>query len=143
MFESSLITFLADDDQLAALVETYAGEPAIFSDEAPEDAEMPYIVVRIVPSATDNIAVESFAVFIDYYDNDKSRVESRKAAARIKLLLDRKKLTHARYNNIRLFYFDGSPMEEGDPRQIRYNLQFMARAGRQDFADYVSTTSGD
>lgn len=140
MFESALVTFLAEDDPLSLLIGTYGGAPSVFSDEAPEDAGMPYIVVRIVPSATDNIAVESFAVFVDYYDKDKSRVNSRKAAARIKLLLDRAHLAHARYNNIRLFYFDGSPLEEDDPRHIHYNLQFTARAGRQDFADYQTTT---
>jgi hypothetical protein len=139
MFESALVTFLADDEKLAALIEEYGEEPAIFSDEAPEDAVMPYIVIRIVPSATDNIAVESFAVFIDFYDKDKSRVNSRKAAQRIKLILDRVSLSHARYNNIRMFYFDGSPVTEDDPRNIHYNLQFMARAGRQDFADYQTT----
>jgi hypothetical protein len=139
MFESSLITFLRADPVLAALVSTFESAAAIFTEEAPEEAHLPYSVVRIEQFGTESPAVHRFSVFIDYFDDNKSRVNSRKAAARIELLLDRKHLDHERYGKIRLFYFDGQPIQTGDPRIIHYSLQFEARAGRKAFAEYQTT----
>jgi hypothetical protein len=143
MFESALITKLADDNILADILTEYSSAPAIFSDLAPEDAEMPYVVIRIIRSANECPAIQEFTVYVDYFDYDKSAADSRKAAERIELLLDRAHLEHARYKTIRIFFFAGSPVIEPDPRAIHYNLQFSARAGRINFCDYVSTTEGD
>jgi len=143
MFESALITKLAADDILAYYLTEYSGAPAIFSDLAPEDAVMPYAVVRIIRNSNECPAVQEFTVYVDYFDYDNSAVNSRKAAERIELILDRVHLEHAKYKTIRMFFFSGGPVIEPDPRAIHYNLQFTARAGRINFCDYVSTTEGD
>jgi hypothetical protein len=139
MFESTLITFLQNDNILAGYVSQYNSKAAIFSDEAPEDAELPYIVLRITSSAGPDPSVQKFSIFIEYFDDNKSRVNSRAAASRTILLLDRKHLDHDRYATIRIYFFDGSPIEECDPRKIHYSLQFEARAGRKAFAEYQTT----
>jgi hypothetical protein len=143
MFESSLITKLAADVPLQDYLETYGGAPAIFSDLAPENAVMPYAVVRIIRSSNDCPAIQEFTVYVDYFDYDKSAVNSRKAAERIELILGRCELEHARYKCIRIFFFSGGPVLEPDPRSIHYNLQFTARAGRINFSEYISTTEGE
>jgi len=127
------------DMELALYLSEYKKYPAIFSDEAPEDAVLPYIVFRIKQSAGDDPAVQNFAIFIDYFDDQKSRVNSRAAANRLVLLLDRKHLDHNRFGTIRIFFFDGSPVEEGDSRKIHYSLQFDARSGRKAFGEYQMT----
>jgi hypothetical protein len=147
MFESALYNKLRSDTALLSYLNTFGGVPAIFSEYAPEGATMPYLVFRISRSADLSPAVQKFSIFIDYYDNSSSASNSRKAAERIEFILDRVELSHERYSNIRIFFFGGSPLEETDPRIKRYNLQFMARAGRKKWIDQLNdvtttTTSG-
>lgn len=144
MFEKALIDFLAADEILKGYLSLYNSAAAIFSDEAPEDAELPYIVFRITQSAIEeHPAVKRFSIFIEYFDDDKSRVDSREAAQRLELLLDHCHLQCDRYGLVRIFFFDGEAVEETDPRMIHYSLQFEARAGRKDFGEYQSTTAGE
>jgi hypothetical protein len=129
MFESSVLKKLLTDTALKSYVTLYNAQPAIFSEAAPEDADMPYLIFRIVQSSTDTLAVQKFSLFFDYYDYNKSASNSRKAAERIEILLDRAELEHERFSCIRCFFEEGSPLEEEDPRAIHYNIQFMVRAG--------------
>jgi hypothetical protein len=48
MFESSYLNLLQASGVLCSLVSTYSGQPSIFSYQAPEDAEPPYLVFRRV-----------------------------------------------------------------------------------------------
>jgi hypothetical protein len=133
MFESAIINKLASDTTLASYVTSHANQPAIFSEVAQETAVMPYIVIRIDRSTVDGI-VQPAALFIDFYDRNKSRANSRRAVERIEFLLDDEKLTHDRYADIRLFFFAGSPVPEEDSRDIHYNIQFECRAVRSKWA---------
>jgi hypothetical protein len=134
MFESELLPALRDDATLAALESTFTTgattTPSIFSDFAPQGANLPYIVFHITRSSDDYSAIQKFNIYVDYYDYRQSAVESRQAAERIELLLDGNTLQHERYNSIRIKFFSGGIVAEGDPRSIHYNLLFNARAGR-------------
>ena len=130
MFSSSLHTALSEDTTLAALLDTYQSRPAVFADMAPENADKPYVVFRIIKSAANSISVDEFSVFIDYFERGTSKKNMKAAAFAIETLLDQKSLTHARFSNIRFSRFSAGPVPTMDPRDIHYNIQFMARAGR-------------
>jgi hypothetical protein len=145
MFEASLQKLLVADGTLALYLSTFEGAPAIFSELAPEGAIKQFITYRISRIiATDYVATEAFSVFVDYYDKGSSRANSRKAAQRIEFILDQKYiLDDARYNTIRLSYESAGPVSGSpitttvDAREIHYNLQFSARAGRQAWANQI------
>ena len=139
MFESAILAALSEDVTLASYVSTYGGSPAVFSEHAPEGAEMPYITFRIERDTTEALPVQAFSVFVDFWDYNKSRVNARAASERIEFLLDNKQFDHARYSNIRLFRFSAGPVEDSDPRSIHYNHLFSARAGRKKWAQQISS----
>lgn len=142
MFESALLTKLRSDATLLTYVEDFIVNsgtvPAIFSDFAPESASMPYVVFRISQSAADHLGIMMFNVYIDYYDYNKSASNARKAVERIQYTLDRAVLEHSRFGYIRLYFFDSGKLEEADPRSIRYNMQFTARAGKSKWMTEIS-----
>jgi len=86
----------------------------------------------------EHTTISKFSVFIDYYGYDVSRVVSRKAAERIEEMLDMIVLQHEKYGSIRIWYFDGSAIQESDPKDIHYNLQFSARATRKKWSKQFS-----
>lgn len=130
MFESSIINKLASDSTLTGLLSTYNGAASIFSDEAPEDAALPYIVIRIDGSTPEG-PMQPFNMYVDYFDNMKSRKNSRLAAQHIEYGLDEMRLTHDRYIDLWITLFSGpTPIENEDVRQIDMNLQFTVRANR-------------
>lgn len=137
MFESSLLTALAGDVTLAALLGTYGtpARPAIFADMAPQDAENAidgelYLVFSISKSAANSISVDSFNVMVDIFSRGTSKVKLRAAAYRVEGLLDQQSLTHSRFSNIRFYRFSAGPVSAGDPRDNHYNIQLTARAVR-------------
>ena len=135
MFESALLTKLQNDGTLTGYLQTYGGRPAIFANRAPEKAEMPYITFRIDRQRGDDSIVQRFNVYVDFWDRDKSEKDSRTAAKRIELLLDKAILSTSEYSCIRLSFFSGGPIDQADPRDIDQNLQFEARAGRKNYCD--------
>lgn len=141
MFESALLAKLQADTTLVSYVSSFTTgvttTKSIFAEYAPENSVLPYIVFKISPSRTDNLAVKEFNVYVDYYDYNKSRSNCQKAAERIEFVLDRCTLQHARFNYIRMFYFSGGFVEEEDPRAIHYNILFSARAGRKKWIDQL------
>lgn len=143
MFEKELLDILQGDTVLAAYVSTYGtqNKPAIFSDFAPENANMPYIVFKISYWNNLDVVVHRFSVIIDYFDYEKSAVNSRTAAFRIQYLLDRRKIDSVRYGGIRFFLFGSGAVIEDDPRAIHYNLEFEARAGRKAWGAHNITTT--
>jgi hypothetical protein len=138
MFETALQTRLSSDGILSGYLSRYMDAPAIFSELAPDAVEAPYMVYRIDSMAADHPAVERFSIFIDYYARDISRANSRKAVDRIKNLLDQTVLTSDRCDSIRIFYYSGGPAPVDDPRDIHYNIQFEARAGRRSWAQQLT-----
>lgn len=131
MFDAALLTKLASDGALAGYLSTYMGQPAIFSEDAPDAAVEPYLVFTITRLAADYPAVDTFNIFVDYFNRDTSRVDARKAMQRVEFLLDQVNLTSDRYDTIRVFYYSEGPVPDPDPRVIHRNIQFTARAGRK------------
>ena len=141
MFEASLIEILKNDTVLQGYLSTYNSEAAVFSDVAPEDAELPFCETEIIESPVDSI-VSSFSVIIDYYQNAESAVNARKFCQQCIEILDRYEIDDdPRYSMIRIFFLAGSlrRIEESDPRDIHYELQFVARAGRKEFINAYSS----
>jgi hypothetical protein len=131
MIESSIIDALKGDATLTSYLSKYACAPAIFTEVAPDDSKMPYLVITESLNSTDFAGVHSFTIMLDYYDYNVSRKNSKIAVERVQFLLDQMILQHERYDSIRLSFFAGSPVPEEDPRSIHYNIQFSARAGRK------------
>jgi hypothetical protein len=145
MFEKALLNILQNDPELSETVSTYGSgsRPSIFSDFAPEGAELPYIVFRITYVNQLDTVVHRFSVMADYFDYQKSAVAARSAAFRIQYLLDRRKFESDRYGAIRLFHFGGGMVVEDDPRAIHYNIEFDGRAGRKAWGRHNITTYGE
>lgn len=145
MFDSSLISLLRSDTALAALVSSYKSHAAIFSDGAPQDAALPFAETRILESSVGDSIVASFTVIIDFYQQSESAAKARAFCQRIIEVLDRAQITgDARYHCIRIFILSGPEyIDEGDPRDIHYRVQFSARAGRKKYIETISTTEGE
>jgi hypothetical protein len=141
MFEGSLISLLRSDTGLAAFVSTYKTAPAIFSDVAPEDASLPFAETVIQENSVGDSVVASFTVLVDFYNSTESAVSARAFCQRVVELLDRQEINNdSRYHRIRFFINSGPyRVEEGDPRDVHYRVQFSARAGRKKFIDELAT----
>ena len=137
MFESALLTELKSDSALCRNVSTYSGEPSIFSDGAPEAVTVPYITFTIMRYEGGSKPVDRFNIYIDFWDRSKSAKKARDASERIEFILDETVLSHARYDSIRLFRVAGGLIADPDPREIHYNMQFLARAGRKAWCEQL------
>jgi len=136
MFEGSLITLLAADSALTALLSTFESAPAIFTGAAPQKAERPYIVFDIDKNAVENLAASGFDIVMDLYHRQESGKELREIAERIEFICDREEIkTDARFDTIRLFYEDGREVENSDVKIRHYVLRLSARAGRKKWAE--------
>ena len=142
MFESSLKTILHADTVLAGYVTTYGAgaAPSIFSDFAPEGAELPYLVYKINYWNNQDVVIHRFSVVFDFYDYNVSAANARAAAFRLQYLLDHRKIESTRYGAIRFFMFGGERVIEDDPRAIHYNIEFDCRAGRKAWGAHNITT---
>lgn len=138
MFEKALITLLAADSALVALLSTFESEPAIFSSAAPQKATRPYIVFDIDKFAVENTAASGFDIPLDIWIRKESGKEMREIAERIEFACDLKViLTDAggRFQAIRLFYEDGREVENNDIKIRHYVVRLSARAGRKKWAE--------
>ena len=147
MFETSLLPILQDDPTIIGLVSTYNSGAAVFSDCAPEDAELPFAETIIQENSAGDSVVSQFIVSVDYYNNTESSANARNFCERVIELLDRCVIENdARYHKIRLFISSGPlRIDEGDPRDVHYSVQFSARAGRKKYIEtyLTQTTEGD
>lgn len=147
MFESSLLPILKNDSVIAEYVSIYNSQSAIFSDVAPQDAELPFAETSIQENSTGDSVVSSFIVSIDIYNHNESGKDARAFCHRVIELLDRHEIDgNSRYHKIRLFISSGpTRIDEGDPRDVHYQVQFSARAGRKKYIESYSanTTEGD
>lgn len=138
MIETSVINAMKNDSDLIEYLETYAQEPAIFSDHAPEDANKPFIVINIEEAPDTFAGVNTLSLFINYFDFNKSRANSRSAAFLIQNIFDQNRIyTDERFDTLRFTYFGGSPVENDDPRIIQHNLQFTVRCGRKKWMEQI------
>ena len=147
MFEATLLPILKNDSVIAKYVSVYNSASAVFSDVAPEDAELPFAETSIQENAVGDSVVSSFIVSVDIYNHDESGKNSRKFCERVIELLDGHQIKgDTRYHCIRLFISNGpTRIDEGDPRDVHYQVQFSARAGRKKYIESYSanTTEGD
>jgi hypothetical protein len=139
MFESSLMPVLQNDATLAGLLNTFNSRPAVFANQAPQEAKFIYLVFRITASGDDYAAIKRFNIYVDIFDYGASAANVRAASQRVEDLLDRATLQHANYNSIRIFYFSDGAVPEDDPRSIHHNLMFEARAGRINACKRITT----
>jgi hypothetical protein len=137
MFESTILTALQSDATLAALVTTYNNSPAIFSDVAPEGAEMPYITFRITEGISNHPVIKTATLYTDYWHYGTSKAKARQAAERMELLLDKKEFEHERYSNIRVSFFSAGSVDEDDPKVIHYNQMYQCRMGRKKWSEQL------
>jgi len=136
MFEGSLITLLAADSALVALLSTFESAPAIFSSAAPQKAERPYIVFDIDKNAVENLAASGFDVTLDIYHRQESGKELRQIAERIEFVCDHVEImTDDRFGTIRIYYEDGREVENSDVKIRHYVVRLSARAGRKKWAE--------
>lgn len=128
MFESTIINKLAGDATLTGILTTFAGQPSIFSNDAPEDAVTPFVIITI--SGGERLEpIQMYSLFVDYYDFFESRVNARIAARRIQYQLDNQRLQPTNFTDIRVWQFGGATWISGeDPRDIHINQQFYIRA---------------
>lgn len=135
MFEASLISLLAADSALVALLSSFEGAPAIFSSVAPQKATRPYIVFDIDKFSVENLAASSFSVVLDIYIRKESGKDMRDIATRITYICDRVIMDNdTRFGQIRLFYEDGREVENTDIKIRHYVVRLSARAGRKEWA---------
>jgi hypothetical protein len=134
MFDSSLLTYLRSDSELASYLSTSVISgltvPSVFSNKAPEGTQFNYVVFSIHSSGGDYAAMETFTILIDIFGYSLSGVEVRDAVKRITKLLDRQHLSHEDYATIRIFLEGKDFIETGDIKSQHYNVRFTARAGR-------------
>ncbi len=138
MFEKALITLLAADSALGALLSTFESDPAIFSGAAPQKAERPYIVFNIDKNAVENLAASGFDIVLDVYIRKESGKEMREIAERIEFVCDRAVIVTdagGRFQAIRLFWEDGREIENLDVKIRHYVVRLSARAGRKKWAE--------
>lgn len=135
MIESIVLQALQNDAELVSYVTTFANLPAIFSESAPEGAKKPYITFRIAELSPAHTAIARFSLYTDYWDYGTSKVVARKAAERMKFLLDQKYFEHERYSKVRVTFFSGGTVDEDDPLVIHYNQQYSIRACRKQWSE--------
>lgn len=131
MIESTVINKLLAESDITTRIATYNGAPSIFSNNAPENADFPYIIVRIDGGDPEG-PVLPYNCYIDIIDWWESRVLAREVSFWIIKALDEQVLTHDRYIDARSWLFSGPTNleDEDDPRTIQINTQFYVRCTR-------------
>jgi hypothetical protein len=130
MFYSELTALLRSTANIANTVTVHNGQPAIFANEAPEEAEMPYIVFRIETSPLPDKVISTSNLYIDYHDYNNSRVTADEAAIAIEDLLEHNKIKTDQLTDIRFSLLNTGYIPGGDPRTIHHNSTFSCRAAR-------------
>ena len=130
MFYKEIINVLSTDSNIANTVTTYLQQPAIFSNEAPEDAKFPYIVIRIDSTPLTDKVVSTSTLYIDYYDYNKTRLNSDAFAISVEDRLESNKITSENFTDIRFSLLNTGYIPESDPRTIHYNSTFSCRGAR-------------
>lgn len=132
MFEAKFKELLASDNDITSKLSTYNSEPAIFSEFAPEDADLPYIVFKIERYPSASKSIDRFNIYCDYFEYGTSYKNARAISERIEYICDINQITDdARYSNIRLDRSSaGSVPEPSTPKKIHYNTQIQARGSR-------------
>lgn len=131
MFYGELISRLRSDIELSNLVSDYDAAPAIFSDRAPEDANMPYAIVQIDGDRGADSVVLSFTINIDYYDFNTSAVGAEKFCRYLQRNMDCQVITADAVSQVRMFLSSFGFVPTSDAKVIHMNSTYSARAARK------------
>lgn len=136
MFEAELI------EQIASLPEAdylsiYQGRPSIFSGQAPEEIDFPYIVFDIVERNPEDNIITRFEILMNIFDYSTSETTIRKIAFSISNALDNITIQCERFSDIRLRRGTRYKVNVPDPRGIQYYLTFDARGSREYWAKTI------
>jgi hypothetical protein len=139
--EAVIIETLRENATLAGTVSTYVGVtpniPAIFADEAPENAEMPFIVIEVSNmQGTPGSVILAGNLDVHYFDRVKSRVLSDLALETIEVLIDKMKFTGSpRFSEFRATMRVNGYIPDADSRDIHHVSTFDIRAVRSKWID--------
>jgi hypothetical protein len=129
--EAALVNHLRSDTSVIQYVNTFNGNPAIFSDIAPQEAEELYVVLDVQRSAApDNLAVHNFLVDVDIYSGKNDAVNTRALTMAIEFTLDRVILNCDEYKTVRFSFESSGHVDNRDIKIKHYNMQFSARGSR-------------
>jgi len=137
MIEEAIYAELVSCGSLVEYLSTHNSRPAVFLEEAPEDAELPYIINVITELSTENLSAKEFNVYVNYYDEKKSRVNCIAACKEIEHLFEQAVLESNDYDSIRLTWESAGFVPSLDPRKVHRNIQFTARAGRKAWCEQL------
>jgi hypothetical protein len=131
MFYGEIITYLRTVEPITDHLTLKNDLPAIFANEAPEDAVKPYIVLRIENNNTPGRVVFQSDLYINFYDFGKSRLNADECAMAIENALDQRKISTDNLSDVRFTLISSGYEEGSDPRDIDYNLVFSCRGARK------------
>ena len=141
MIESTVVDNLRADGTIADIVSTYSTRtstvPAVFSDQAPEDAEKPYIVVTVASYPVPDYAIDAFDIFVHYYERGESGAKARAVAREIEIIFDGHNFDSDWYTTIRFYRRHGTFAAEADPLERHYIKQLYARASRKGWMEQL------
>lgn len=129
MFEPEVIEEISSLPE-ADLLSSYQGRPSVFSGQAPEDIEFPYIVFDIVEREPEDNVITRFEIQMNIFDYGTSETNIRKIAFSVSNALDNKILQCERFSDIRTRRNVRYKITVPDPRGIQYYLEFEARGSR-------------
>lgn len=129
----AIYNVLTQDPELAGLLSGYGGSPAVFLGVAPEKAQPPYVVLRVVSCVPeDPPALSRMVLAADVFDRSNSAVKALQVMARIEKLLDYARPT-AQGLTIASVLRDFGELVPEDDREIQHgHLEFTVLFGRED-----------
>lgn len=133
MFEDSIYNLLINSE-IVDYVSKYNNVPAIFCDFAPEDAEFPYLTFKININSTENILVNEFNLYIDYFVYNNYQ-QARYVISKLEIMFDRYFIPESdKVSAIRLFFFSSGNIPEEDPKVCHYNILFTGKMSRKNYS---------
>ena len=137
MLASTIFEKLLNDPELAGMLATIDGMPAIFQTWAEPDSSFPYVVFRMDDSASGHWGRRMFTLYVDVWDyNDGGHPGTAKAISRrIVELFDRQQLTHPDFEAIRCNLDTRGMVPEDTSGIVHIAHQFSIIAWRQEFVE--------
>ena len=131
-FENTIVNYLKTDGTLLSFISTYASEPAIFIDYAPEDADKPYIVLDVFTNETASPVLDQFTIDFDIYSLRTYTRQIRQIVERIIFTMDKAVInTDYAYHAIRFYRGSSGMVSESGSKFTHYNVRMNARASRK------------
>lgn len=134
MIENLILTQMNTNTALKSLVSKICGgNPAFFSEQAPENAQFPYVILVTDYHKTAWHGIHEFNVYFHIYDDDTSFVNISEITQLLEFMFDRKTFEDLEndYSHVRFFFYEKTEWREEDPRITHYILHFNARACRK------------